>query len=74
MQYLFGSPELEAVSFTDQLSSVLCQSVHLSVISHFQLLLQNQWDNFNQTWHKAFLGKENPMFRNKEPFNSCKRR
>ena len=30
MQYLFGSPELEAVSITDQLSSVLCLSVHLS--------------------------------------------
>ena len=28
MQYLFSSPELEAVRFTDQLSSVLCLSVH----------------------------------------------
>ena len=23
--------------------------------SHFQLLLQNHWVNFNQTWHKASL-------------------
>ena len=25
--------------------------------SHFHLLLQNHWDNFNQTWHKVFLGE-----------------
>ena len=25
--------------------------------SHFHLLLQNHWANFNQTWHKASLGK-----------------
>ena len=35
------------------LSSV-CQSVNFS---HFQLLLQNHWANFNQTWHKASEGK-----------------
>ena len=30
-----------------------CQSVRLSVnFSHFHLLLQNHWANFNQTWHK----------------------
>ena len=25
--------------------------------SYFLLLLQNHWANFNQTWHKAFMGK-----------------
>ena len=25
--------------------------------SHFHLLLRNHWANFNQTWHKAYLGK-----------------
>ena len=25
--------------------------------SHFYLLLQNHWANFNQTWHKASLGE-----------------
>jgi hypothetical protein len=24
---------------------------------HFQLLLQNHWANFNQSWHKSSLGK-----------------
>ena len=61
---VFSSPELKAqVSFSDRLSSV-CLSVHLSVrpsvnfFSHFQLLLQNHWANFN-TWHKASLGDWN---------------
>ena len=27
--------------------------------SNFHLLLQNHWANFNQTWHKASLGKGN---------------
>ena len=26
--------------------------------SHFHLLLQNHWANFNQTWHKVSLGEE----------------
>ena len=35
-------------------------SVCLSVnFSHFHLLLQNQWANFNQTWHKAFISGGN---------------
>ena len=47
----FSSPELKAqVSFSDCLLSVN--------FSHFELLLQNHWANFNQTWHKASLGKE----------------
>ena len=61
--FVFSSPELKAqVSFSDHLSSVVCPSVCLSVrpsvkFSHFHLLLQNHWTNFNQTWHKASLGK-----------------
>ena len=60
---VFSSPELKAqVSFSDHLSSVVCLSVHPSVclsvrlsvnFSHFHLLLQNHWANFNQTWHKV---------------------
>ena len=59
----FSSPELKAqVSFSDHLSSVVCLSVCLSVrlsvnFSHFHLLLQNHWANFNQTWHKVSLGE-----------------
>ena len=42
------------MSFSDQLSFL----VHLSVIlSHFHLLLQNHWANFNQIWFKASLGE-----------------
>ena len=45
---------------TDHLSSVclsvgrsVCSSVRPSVnFSHFHLLLQNHWANFNQTWLK----------------------
>ena len=38
--------------------SSICPSVRLSVnFSHFQLLLNNHLANFNQTWHKASLGK-----------------
>ena len=34
--------------------SSVCPSVNFS---HFHLLLQNHWANFNQTWHKASLGE-----------------
>ena len=64
---IFSSPELKAqVSFSDHLSSGVCLSVRPSVrlsvclsvnFSHFHLLLQNYWANFNQTWHKASLGE-----------------
>ena len=60
----FSSPELRAqVSFSDRLSSVVCLFVHPSVrpsvfnVFIFRLLLKNHWANFNQTWHKAFLGE-----------------
>ena len=54
----FSSPELKAqVSFSDHQSSV-CPSICLSVnFSHFQLLLQKHWANFNQTWHKISPGE-----------------
>ena len=57
-----SSPKLKAqVSFSDRLLSDVCLSVCLSVcpsvnFSDFQLHLQNQWTNFNQTWHKASFG------------------
>ena len=62
---VFSSPELKAqVSFSDHISSAVCLSVRLSVrlsvnFSHFHLLLQNHWANFNQTWHKVSLGEGN---------------
>ena len=44
-------------------------SVCLSVnFSHFHLLLQNHWANFNQTWHKASLGKgDSSLFKWRAP-------
>ena len=36
--------------------------------SHFHLLLQNHWANFNQTWHKAPLGKgDSSLFKWRAP-------
>ena len=51
---LFSSPEPKAqVSFSDHnLSVVLIVVVNFS---HFHLLLQNHWTNFNQSRHKASL-------------------
>ena len=37
--------------------SVVVVVVVVVNFSHFHLLLQNQWANFNQSWHKASLGK-----------------
>ena len=74
---IFSSPELKAqVSFSDHLSSVVCLSVCpfvcLSVrpsvnFSHFHLLLQNHWANFNHTWHKAPLVKGIQVSSNEGP-------
>ena len=67
---MFLTPPLKAkVNFSDhcQLSVNLdgCPSVHLSVnFSHFLLLLQNFWVNFNQTWHKVLIGKRGSIFAN----------
>ena len=42
------------VSFSDHLVSIF----HLSVnFTYFYFLLQNQWVNFKQTWHKKSLGE-----------------
>ena len=47
---------LAQMSFSDRPSAG--PSVHLSVkMSHFHLLLQNYWTNFNQTWCKLSLSK-----------------
>ena len=36
--------------------------------SHFHLLLQNHWANFNQTWHKASLGEgDSSLFKWRTP-------
>ena len=36
--------------------------------SHFHLLLQNHWANFNQNWHKASLGKgDSSLFKWRTP-------
>ena len=40
------------------LSVVVVVVVVVVNFSHFHLLLQNHWANFNQTWHKASLGEE----------------
>ena len=61
--WLTCSPEQKAqVSFSDQNLSVVCLHhccclvvVIVVNFSNFHLLLQNQWANFNQTWHKASL-------------------
>ena len=36
---------------------VIVVGVVVENFSHFHLLLKNHWVNFNQTWHKAFLGE-----------------
>ena len=47
---------LAHLSFSDRLLSVVRLSVNFS---HFHLLLQNHWADFNQTWYKAPLGEGN---------------
>ena len=55
--FVFSSSKLKSqVSFWSPV--VVHPYVHLSVnFSHFYLLPQNCWANFNQTWHKASLGQ-----------------
>jgi hypothetical protein len=68
---VFSSPELKAqVSYSDRPLSVVrlcvCLSVRPSVckLLHFQLLLQNLWANFNQTWQKSSLwGGDSKLFK-----------
>ena len=47
----------------------VCVSVRPSInFSHFHLLLQNHWANFNQTWHKASLGEgDSSLFKWRAP-------
>ena len=40
--------------------------------SHFHSLLQNQWVNFNQTWHKATLGEGDSSSFNKDNYEIAK--
>ena len=62
--FIISSPELKAqISFSDHLSSRVCLSVRLSVkISHFHLLLQNNWANFNQNLHTPSFGEGDSSF------------
>lgn len=60
----FSSFEPNAqVSFSYQDLSVTCRlGVGISVgvnFLHFHLFLQNQWSDFNRTWHIASVGKGN---------------
>ena len=57
------SIEKAQVSFSDHnlLSVVIVVVVVVVNFSHL-LLLQNHWVNFNQTWHKASLGKSDSSF------------
>ena len=64
---IFRSPERKAqVIFSDLLSSFVRPparpSICLSICSHFHLLLQNHWANFNQTWHKSSCVKGHSPF------------
>ena len=46
------------------LSVVVVVGVVVVNFSHFHLILQNQWANFNQTWHKGSLGdRDSSMFK-----------
>ena len=51
------------------LSVVVVEHVVVVVnFSHFHFLLQNHWANFNQTWHKASLGKgDSSLFKWRAP-------
>jgi hypothetical protein len=58
--WIFICPSLDKVYYGTVMSA--CLSVRLAVypsvckLLHFRLLLQNHCTNFNQTWHKLFLG------------------
>ena len=51
---LFWSPFVRRLSVRLSVCLSVCTSV---TFSYFRLLLKNHWVNFNQTWHKAPLGK-----------------
>ena len=52
MSFVFISFQLTWAERSSELfwSPVVRLSVHFS---HFHLLLQNRWDNFNESWHKV---------------------
>ena len=56
---LFWSPDVQRPSVRPSVCLSVCLSVNFS---HFHLLLQNHWANFNQTWHKASLGVGDSSF------------
>ena len=52
-----SEPKAQVSSSDHNLSVVRrCRCCCRRNFSHFHLLLQNHWANFNQTWHKTFLG------------------
>ena len=61
------------VSFSDHLSSVVCPSVHLSILlsvcklSYFRLLLKNHWANFTKLCTKHPWVKGIQVCSNEEP-------
>ena len=63
------SLELKAlVSFSVQNLSVVVVGVVVLNFSHFYLLLQNHWANFNHSWHKACLGEHDSiLFKGRAP-------
>ena len=63
----FSSPELKAhVSFSDHLLYFVhlsvCPSICLLKLFTFSFFSQNNWANFNQSWHKTTLGDGNSSF------------
>ena len=58
----------QVLSYPPWKSLNLSSVVRLSVnFSRFHLLLKMHWANFNQTWHKAFLGEGNSDNSNEGP-------
>ena len=67
---VFSSPEPKAFLIKICPLSVAVVVVVGVVVnfSHFHLLLQNHWANFNQTWHKASSGEGDCSNEGPRPF------
>ena len=72
--FFISSPEPKAqvqVSFLIKIRCPLSVVVVVVVVVnflYFYLLLQNHWANFNQTWQKAIMGKEeSSLFKGSAP-------